>query len=83
MVLGLGVSAEKANTPLQVFIGDREAHDTAIKIAHFHQVIAKSPTWPNRVICGIVCSLVRRSVHVEERFLTLPRGLNVSTLEPG
>jgi hypothetical protein len=41
MVLGLGISAEKANTPLQVFIGDREAHDTAIKIAHFYQVITK------------------------------------------
>jgi hypothetical protein len=41
MVLGLGVGAEKANTPLQVFIGDRKAHDTAIKITHFHQVITE------------------------------------------
>src|SRR5712691_11141446 len=41
MMLGLGVSAEEANAPIQVFIRDRQAHNAAIKIPHFHQIVAK------------------------------------------
>src|SRR5919197_6138468 len=75
MVLGLRVSAEKANAPLQVFIGDREAHDTAIKIAHFQQIVAKEShmAQPGNLRHSVLPC--RRSVHDEERFLTLPRVL--------
>jgi hypothetical protein len=83
MVLGLGVSAKKTNTSLQVFIGDREAHDTAIKMAHFHQIVAKEShmAQPGNLRHSVLPC--RRSVHDEERFLTLSRGFHVSTLASG
>jgi hypothetical protein len=82
MVLGLGVSAEKANTPLEVFIGDREAHDAAIKIPHFHQVVTKEShmAQPGNLRHRVL--LWKIKIHDEECFLTLPRNVHVSTLEP-
>src|SRR6266545_1649612 len=72
MMLGLGVSTEEANAPIQVFIRDHEAHNAAIKISHFHQVVAKKshvaqPANLRHSVLPCLCG-----VQSEDLFLALP-----------
>jgi hypothetical protein len=40
VVLVLGISAQETTAALWVFIGDRQANDTGVKVPHLHEVIA-------------------------------------------
>jgi len=40
VVLVLGSGAQETTAALWVFIGDRQANDTGIKVPHLHEVIA-------------------------------------------
>jgi len=46
MVFVLGVSAQETATALWVFVGDRQANDASVKIAHLYKVIADNPYMP-------------------------------------